>query len=317
MAKKPEQLISEFKSLLGAHTCARVVWQVEGADGRKPNFDRGVPNSLKVLDSADGIVRELVPKTDGSHFSAASFTWDGKRITFTDNDQRKIYVIDFDGKNKRCIAEGFDGDGHCFATPDGKQWVFASEAKDALDAPSSLYQINIDNPSEKIEIVKVTWARPEWAGSTCWASMSPDGKYMAGGFPNYNDLGIMEVASKSITKFAINGCWPTIARDGSYDVLYTNGDIEAHQQIRIVDKHDKELLRTSLVPKVLDPDCFHESLRWMPQRDYLTMSVYKEGFFAKGLPQPRIVRLSDMNYVAINDSPISAEGNTDVFLYDV
>lgn len=322
-AQTADQLKTRFATLLGADKYAKLVWQEEGNNERKPNFDWGGtrqinPNKIKAMDTKDGIVKQIAGAKLNIHYSSATLSWDGAKIIYTENVSHQMIIVDWADTTKKTVVKNFEGDGHCYQTSDSKNWMLATEYKGDTSTTARLMRINIADTSEKATIFTCTWARAAWggtigAGSTCWASISSDGKYVAGGFPNYGAIGILTVESSSLHTITPTGCWPSMARDATGDVLYTVG---SHTHIRLITKTGTETYLKALGTNVLGGESNqYESLRWTSERDYISIYAYKNSFSTEGISNPRLVRVSDLKWAAVVDAPSVAMGNMDAYFY--
>lgn len=347
-AQTSTELKNRFATFLGPNKLARCVWQVEGQKNRKTNFDLGGQSTLMAFDSKDGIKRVLVKPKPGTHYSSASLTWDGKRVLYTDNEKKTINIVDFlDSSTNKVLLTGYEGDGRTWRSPDGRDFVFATEFIGDEVNGSRMYKVNIDKPTEKILVWTCSGAtggtidqwncgpRTGWAGATCWAVASSNGRYISGGFPNYGQMAIIDTVTKKISYFKTeNGCWPTIARDTTGDVMITPNADDAHRACKIMTKNEVQISRPNFYTGgamkgnagvAADNNAWWDALRWTSNRDYCTFWIYYftrdgqgniTGSDVVNFPGPRLVQISTMKYVALNDNPAFPEGNMDVFFYD-
>jgi len=302
-AQSASELVSRFGTLLGNDRYARFVWQRQS--GGLPNFSGESANKIMAMDSKFGEIRELVGTNDNKYKSDATFTWDGLRVIYFVNASEEVFVVDFAGGTPRFLTNGTGG-GHC--------WRSGTTDYALVVSGNDLYKVNIDDAQDKTKILDGE------AGSdnngVAWASLSPDGQYIAGAFPYYPNVGIAQVNGSPLL-FNPGGCWPTIARDNTHDVLYT---IEPHESIRIANQNGGDVLEKNLGEEIYGDGnaSEYECLRWTPDRDFITLISFHEtgeGGTCAGIPNPKLVKVSTLQHAAIVDNPAGSEGNTDVFFY--
>jgi hypothetical protein len=187
--------------------------------------------------------------------------------------------------------------------------------------PRRICKVNVDDTTDKTIICTTTWnttSAEEGNFAMQWVSMSYDGKYMVGGFPTYSQIAVFALnTSGQVTPQVYNngygwwlttinanaqGCWPTMARDNTGDVLVTIGD---HYDAMIATHDDKEISSWHTLSAIGMFEC----LRWTPDRNFLTCIKC----CGTGVPGPYIVRISDNAVVYLNGSLSTLEGNMDVF----
>jgi hypothetical protein len=320
-----QERVARFAALFGVGKYARVVWQREGINNRKPNFDIVYGGSeILAMDTKDGAVRTLKPNTSNKHWSGATFTWDGQRVIYYDNVGLAIRIVNWDGTGDQVLLSNFEGEGRCWQSSDGKNWVLATEFKNNANG-ARLYRVNIANTAERVELFNcATWARVGYAGSTCWATTSKDGKYVVGGFPNYGDIGFFQVKTPvptTVTKLDPNGCWPSISPDNQYHILYTDDGNLAHKQLYIVDINQNVVLQKGLLAGGVftsSTEAF-ESLRYTSDPDYVALfsAPYADccAYDATGTTNPKIIRLSNLAWAGVDDNCETPEGDCDVWFY--
>ncbi|MGD9202387.1 MAG: hypothetical protein PVI26_12545, partial [Chitinispirillia bacterium] len=187
----------------GRHT--RVVW-VEGGDGIK-----GGSNGISGFDSKTGEITKIY----SGKCVKCVFCYGGHKVLFTSGDY-KVWVIDFDGKNVKQLTEaGSVSDG--WRDPKtGTEWaVYRGQGK---GEGGGIYRINIDDPTQKIEL---------YAGSAGhkvypWFQMSADGT-MAADFMPYSTAYVYDIVNKKKTKIKSGPCWASTASDNSYNWFHLNG----------------------------------------------------------------------------------------------
>jgi hypothetical protein len=133
----------------------------------------------------------------------------GHKVLFTSRDY-KVWIIDFDGKNAKQLTDaGSVSDG--WRDPKtGTEWaVYRGQGK---GEGGGIYRINIDDPTQKIEL---------YAGSAGhkvypWFQMSADGTFAADYMP-YGTVYVYDIVNKKKTKIKNGSCWASTASDNSYN----------------------------------------------------------------------------------------------------
>jgi Tol biopolymer transport system component len=142
-AKSPDQLKTELAGILPAGKKLHLAWSQGGAN-----------SSIYVVDSDDGVVRELTPASLFSggkrNITVPFITRDGRRVAFVEELSYFVYIIDWDGTNLRKLFN--DGCiGAAWQNPDSlTQWLLMD-----IDG-SSL--VNLDNTALRVTV---------WSGGLC------------------------------------------------------------------------------------------------------------------------------------------------------
>jgi hypothetical protein len=144
-----------------------------------------------------------------------------------------------------------------------------------------------------------------------------------GGFPNYGDLALLTVATKKLADLDPNGCFPTMSPDNNYNILYTDNGATSHQQLYMIDKDQHQVMAKNLwtgtVKVFKSSNERFESLRYTSDAGFVALfsSPYSDAsaYTAAGSSNPKIIRLSDLAWAAVNDNCETPEGNADVWFY--
>jgi len=222
----------EIRKLTGAHT--RIVWsqQQKGSDDWQVMGD---DFKLMGVDSDDGRgVRRILEKT-GS-FSNPMMTPSGKGVVYTDNTDRCVYYVNFDGTGLRRVTRGYAI--AAWKNPgDGIEWVYVrpNNAKSWISKSRPVVRHRLDAPRIKETVWterNVTWN---------YFQLSPDGK-RAAACMHWPMAGMATLPNGRFRQFD-KGCWTCMAPDNSYRMWVFDGD---HRHVKVYDKKGKLLWRLVL-----------------------------------------------------------------------
>jgi len=222
-------LAAQIVEMTGART--RLVWQHQVAVTPGNNWDATTAEyELVVYDTADGKQRVMLPGP--ANYSNPCFTADGSRIVFTDAPNNKAYIIDWDGRNKRLLFNGY-----AFETwidpKTGTDWVYAN-------SDGKVIRFQLDNP----ELTELVWDKTKVASRF---RVSADGTRGAGEF-HWPNLGVAMLPNVSWKQYGY-GCNAAIAPDNSYR-LFHMGEAAGHAGVMMYDGGgvNKRLIRFDNVP---------------------------------------------------------------------
>jgi len=250
---------SQILAMTGART--KIVWahQVAGAAKRwgssSPDFE------LMGFDTADGVKRVILPGP--ASYGNPSITPDGTRVVFSDVPGGMIYVVDWDGKNKKPFAKGF---ALCtWVDPNtGTQWVYAGEAE--FHSPIHRYQL--DNP----EVKELVWSKV-CSCSNGW-QVSADGTRMGSEFP-HPAAGVGILPDGPWYHYG-QGCEGCIAPDNSYRFFHM-GESAGHSGVMMYDAGgiNKRMVPFNNFPGKPRQDSWNP--RWSTDVRFLTVSSPNSG----------------------------------------
>lgn len=223
---KPDRdLASRIVEMTGGRT--KIVWQhqVDGpySDGEYM-FGESVHKARHVLmgfDTADGLMRRILPGP-GSYANPC-FTIDGSRVVFTDAPKQKIYVVDWDGGNKRFLRNGFAA---CtWVDPEtGVHWVYAGSGG---GYSTRVVRFQLDEP----RITELVW---DEAPQTFGIRVSADGTRGGGEF-SWPRAGVAMLAHGTWKQYG-TGCNTGFAPDNSYRLFHMGrGDPVGHFGVLMYD----------------------------------------------------------------------------------
>jgi hypothetical protein len=197
----------EVEKLTGART--RVAWQRDTLDGKRVD-GYGARFVLMGYDSRDGRgVRTILGDT-GSYMRPL-ITPDGQRVVFTDSTRGKICVVNWDGSERREVADGVAG--ALWRDPEtGETWVYGKSktfGEGFIEAP--IIRFRLDRPRETETLWTKTDTHITMPGSL---QVSADGKKIAVNMP-WPVSGVAMLPDGAWANNA-NGCWPGLAPDHSY-----------------------------------------------------------------------------------------------------
>jgi hypothetical protein len=217
----------KVRELTGART--RIVWaqQQKGWDDfsvLQPDF------KLCGFDTDDGRgVRDIIRET-GS-YANPFITPGGDRIIYTDNVEKTVNVVNFDGSGHRTICAGYAM--HAIKDPQtGFEWVYCrpNTTKSWVSKSGPVTRRRIDKP----RITEAVWEK----SSITWnfLHLSPDGKRAAVCTP-WPKAGSAILPNGRFREFD-KGCWTCMAPDSSYRMWVFDGD---HRHVKLYDKAGKRL----------------------------------------------------------------------------
>ncbi len=193
---------SECNALTGnIHT--RIAWR-EGGDQIN-----GGSNTIKGFDSKTG---DIHPIWSGSCIKSV-LAYGGQKLLVTSGDY-KVYVINWDGDNKKQLANGSVSDGWRDPNSGTEYAIYRASGK---GTGGGIYRVDIDNPSNNKKI----YDGKEGHSVYPWFQISADGKRAASFFP-WSSGGVLNLETGELSKVA-NGCWSGMASDNSYKWFHLDG----------------------------------------------------------------------------------------------
>jgi len=239
----------------------KIVWAHQVAGQAKKWGSSSADFELMGFDAADGKKRVILPGP--ASYANPSITPDGSRIVFSDVPSRKVYVVDWNGKNKKAIADGF---ALCtwVDVKTGIQWVYAGEA----EFHSPIYRYQLDNP----EVKELVWSK------VCSCSngfqVSADGSHTGSEFPHPN-AGVATLPNGSWQQYG-RGCEGCIAPDNSYRFFHM-GESAGHSGVMMYDRGgiNKRMVAFNNYPGRGRQDSWNP--RWSTDVRFLTVSSPNSG----------------------------------------
>lgn len=210
----------EVRALTGAPT--RLTW-VQDHGGGGDVFAEESNLILMGFDTEDGR-GERVILSEPSNYSKPLLTRDGRRIVFSNKIENRIYRVDFDGRNRKRLADGFAID--VWNDPaTGADWVYAKAAYDKLRGKNDpIFRFRFDAPDRRETVWDAT------ATDVDSFQVSADGTRAAGMFP-WAHAGIADLTARRWRKFG-DGCWTSLSPDNSYIAWVFDGP---HRNVMMFD----------------------------------------------------------------------------------
>ena len=249
---------SAVRKLTGKPT--RIVW-AQQQQGTTDFATVGPDFKLMGLCTEDGKgVRAILPET-GS-YGSPRLTPNGDRVIFTDNTDKTVYIVNWDGTGRRVLCRGYamaawkhpdTGVEYVFTRPNTtKTW--ASKSRPVVRRP-------IDNPEEKEtmwDASSITWE---------WFALSPDGTQAAVCAP-WPQCGMGEMPCGVMRKID-SGCWTSMAPDNSHRMWVFDVN---HREVKIYDRDGKKLgvLDIHRAPGMRGWETYHP--RWSNNVRFITMT---------------------------------------------
>ncbi len=192
-------LASEISALTG-NTHTRVVWLQGGL-----RIDGG--GAVMGYDSKENKTTQILPAATKQN--RPILCSGGYRVVVSIN--YKVYVVDWDGTNKRYIADGFSSD-VWLDTKTGLEWVIARSG--GKSTGGDVYRYQLDDPTKKIKL----WDKGSVGIDYMpWWQVSADGTMGAEFMPWPNGY-LIEDGVNSLnpkTTKMTDGCWSSVASDNS------------------------------------------------------------------------------------------------------
>jgi alginate O-acetyltransferase complex protein AlgJ len=254
-----------LRALTGTH--ARMVW-VQAVDPTSTDtFGRSDKFRLMGIDTDDGRgVREILPGPLSCR--KPLLTPDGQHIVFTDFPRGRIGVVDWDGTNRRYVADGFATDVR--TDPEtGRTWVYAITGPITGEAFTGKPLIRFD--LIRPEIRETIWDQTEVSLDNF--QVSDDGRHAAGLFP-WPRAGIADLRKGTWTQIG-DGCWTSLAPDKSGVACFFDG---AHRHWICEDPAAHATWKAPIytAPGIGGFEVYHP--RWGNHRQFFSMSgPYKSG----------------------------------------
>ncbi|MCX6992768.1 MAG: hypothetical protein NT011_06450 [Kiritimatiellaeota bacterium] len=207
------------KTLTAAPT--RVVWCQDAGNGS----DAGAESDhlrLMGFDTEDGRgERAILSKL--SNYAKPLLTPRGDRVVFSNRQEQKIYVVNWDGSGLCPVTDGF-----ALAVWEDPQnsnvWVYAGTAVTNSTAMCRIRRHLLAQPA----VSKLVWDKTPVDIDNF--QLSADGHRSSGQFP-WPICGILELPNGAATKLG-DGCWPSLAPDNSYRFWFFDG---AHRNLTLFD----------------------------------------------------------------------------------
>jgi len=196
-------------------------------------------------------------------------TPDGSKVVFSDITKKKVYVVDWSGKNKETLSTGVALE--VWKDPvTHRVWVYVLDGPKADASKHSnnpLYRFPMDEPSARERVwdkTRLTWDNVQ---------LSADGKRASGLFPWPNG-GVMNLETDTWERYG-RGCWTSFSPDNQYLLWIFDGP---HRNIMIYHPDGKTRHKVT-INKAEDIDgyeVYHP--RWSNHPRYLVMTgPYVEG----------------------------------------
>jgi hypothetical protein len=254
-----------LRVLTGTH--ARMVWMQAVDPTSTDTFGRGDGFRLMGIDTDDARgVREILAGPLSCR--KPLLTPDGQRVVFTDVPRGRVVVVDWDGTNRRYVANGFATDVRTDPAT-GRTWVYAITGPLTGQAFSGkpLIRFDLAHP----EVRETVWEQTEVSLDNF--QVSDDGRHAAGLFP-WPQAGSADLRQGTWTQIG-DGCWTSLAPDKSGVVWFFDG---SHRNLIFADPaaHATWQVPLSLAPGVGGFEVYHP--RWGNHRQFFSMSgPYKSG----------------------------------------
>lgn len=201
-----EDVGARIESETGGHT--RMVWVQDQSRAQNDTLARDRNLMLVGFDSRDG--KGERPILRGSrNYVKPLMTPTGERVVYSDHFLDRVFVVDWDGGNRRTLCAGFALD--VWQDPeDGTQWVYAARRVGTVTefVYRDVFRVQLDDPRVREPVWNATQISPDNF------QLSEDGLKAAGEFP-WPNSGLADLATSTWEKRS-TGCWASLAPDNSY-----------------------------------------------------------------------------------------------------
>ncbi len=255
------------EELTEAHT--RIVWCRHEREAGNDTFARS--NRLRLLgfDSRDGLgERAILPHM--ANYTKPLLTHDGARIVFSNRHSRDVYVVDWDGVNRRKICDGV-ALAVWLDPASGTEWVFIGGGYEETTGPGPVFhevtRVQLDDPF----VSEPVWSRTPVSPDNF--QLSADGSRAAAQFP-WPLCGMAELPDGAMKQYG-RGCWTSIAPDNSRVMWIFDG---AHRNIHLCDTTSLRSWKVNIndAPGIDGYEVYHP--RWSNHARFIVMTgPYKEG----------------------------------------
>lgn len=259
-ATQAQDVASQVRSLTGART--RLVWSQDQANSDFRGYDDN--DKLYGFDTDDGNgVRQICANGDcgTSGYTKPLFTNDGARVVYSNRVDNYVYVVDFDGSNRRQITKGLATSVRSIG---GTHWVYLRKGDNGDgDEGGDIRRYNLDNTAES----QVVWTKSDVGNNhQIWFSVSGDGSRAAGTFP-WSSARSVTLPNGSYLGSG-NGCWTSMAPDNSYRWWVFEG---SHQKVSMYNGSDTKIASVTVnnTPATSGKEVYYP--RWSNHPRYMTM----------------------------------------------
>jgi hypothetical protein len=244
-----------------------MVW-LEPVDPTSTDVDaRGDGFRLMGLDTDDGRgIREIL--LGPLSCRKPLLTPDGQQVVCTDFPRRRVFVIDWDGTNRREVADGYAAAVQTDPAT-GRTWVYAITGLLSIKSLSGkpLMRFDLDHP----EVRETVWEQTEV--TLDGFQVTSDGRRAAGLFP-WPQAGIADLGQGTWTPIG-HGCWTALAPDTSGIAWFFDG---AHRNLLFQDPTVPATWQVPIhwAPGIHGFEVYHP--RWGNHRQFFSLSgPYKAG----------------------------------------
>jgi hypothetical protein len=193
----------KVRDLTGAR--ARLVWVQDLSEDSRDTFARREKLRLMGFDTHDGKGERPILARPANYVKPL-LTPDGKRVVFSSRLKGKAYVVGFDGRGLREVADGLAVD--AWRDPaGGAQWVYVAAGSRGRSY-ERIRRFRLDDP----KVHELVWGRTRVSADNF--QVSADGTRASGLFPQPAG-GVASLPNRSWQKRG-RGCWTSLAPDNSY-----------------------------------------------------------------------------------------------------
>ncbi len=123
----------------------KIVWMRDTSAAANNFFGGANVSQLVRYDTNDDT--EVILNATSDDYTRPLISHDGNQIVYTDRVERLIYVVNWDGSNRRFIKNGFAGT-LWYESSTNKQWVYYEENGDGWSTSGPVRRVNLNNTGE-------------------------------------------------------------------------------------------------------------------------------------------------------------------------
>jgi hypothetical protein len=279
-AVQAADLASQIVKLTGART--KLAWVRSTPLGDPKEAKPKLAYSLMGFDTQANKEHEILSGLEGNVYPW--ITHDGARVIVPNPAKKESYVIDWNGENRKVLAQGEFSEVLCYTRDPNTQteWVYMANPGKTPNNLGPVYRLQLDNPSVK----ELVWDKTEVRKFRA----SPDGKQAVGLFPHPN-VGVAMLPNVSWQQYA-KGCAIDMSPDGSGRFLHMTG---RHREAVIYDQGglNRRAVDLCQLPGIGGSEVW--APRWSNDVQYFTVSGPYPSGLASGRFDPGHIHLGKFN----------------------
>lgn len=258
---------AEVRALTDGST--RIVWCQDAGDGADA---AARSNALRLMgfDTDDGRGERCI-LANPANYTKPMLTPDGNRIIFSNRQERKIYIVGFDGSGLKSLASGVALAVWRDALTE-TDWVYAGTVADQANSGFNSIIVN----TRRFRLDKPEVSEPVWSKTPLNLDnfqLSADGRHAGAQFP-WPSCGVAALPDRDWEKFG-DGCWPSLSPDNELLLWIFDG---AHRNLTFLRTKTGERWAVNInnAPGIGGFEVYHP--RWSNHVRFMAMTgPYKVG----------------------------------------